>query len=219
MTRRDQPSENPRRKAAFRGFTLVEMVLVLAILGVIVGITWPNLQRFLMDQRISEATEMVRAHLGGTRNKAIDAMLIYEFRYEVGGNRFLVVPHEAYDLEATTAAVDAQGQVATGDQLYRYAGILRDGVKFAVATVDLSDLGIPVIEEVVPIADWQLQGLPAADELAGAKWSNPILFYPDGSANQSALRLEDEFGHQMQITVRGLTGTVSSGSVVEETQL
>ena len=197
--------------------TLVELVLVLTILGVMAGLAWPNLHRFWADQRIKEATEMVRNNLAGTRNKAIDAMLIYEFRYELGGNRFLVVPHEAYQLETNT--VDAQGQLTGGDQLYRFAGTLRKGVVFTVTTTDLSDLGIPVVEEVVPIAEWQLQGLPAADELGGLKWSKPILFYPDGSAATSALRIEDDAGQQMEITVRGLTGAVSATPVVEETRL
>lgn len=197
--------------------TLVEMLLVLTILGVMAGIAWPNLHRFWAEQKIQEATEMVRAHLAGTRNKAIDAVLIYEFRYEIGGNRFMVVPHEAYQLES--AAVDAQGQLTSGDQLYRFAGTLRKGVVFSVTTNDLSDLGIPVIEEVVPVAEWQLQGLPDAGELAGLNWSSPILFYPDGSAAQSVLRIEDEAGQEMELKVRGLTGAVSATPVVEANRL
>ena len=158
-----------QRQTSRRGMTLVEMILVLTILGIMAGVSIPNLQRLWADQKIKEATEMVRMNLAGTRNKAIDAVLIYEFRYELGGNHFLVVPHEPDQMQS--AAVDAQGQLASGDMLYRYAGTLRKGVQFAVATVDLSDLGIPVVEEIVPLADWQIQGLPMAEELTGLKWS------------------------------------------------
>jgi hypothetical protein len=195
---------------------MVEMLLVLTILGVMAAISWPNLHRFMVDQKLKEATEMVRTQLAGTRNKAIDAVLIYEFRYETDGNRFLVIPHESYQIP--TAVVDAQGQLSSGDQMYRAAGILRNGVVFAPA-VDMSSLGIPVIEVSVPVDDWQLEGLPGADELSGLKWSNPILFYPDGSAAESVLRLQDEVGQLMEISIRGLTAAVSATPVTEETQL
>lgn len=198
----------------------MEMLLVLAILGVMAAISYPSLHRFMVDQKIQEATEMVRTHLAGTRNKAIDAVLVYEFRYEPGGNRFLVIPHEQDQMQSA-APVTTQGQVATGDQLYRFAGMLRPGVMFAVASVDLSDLWIPVVETPVPVADWQIQGLvlPDGSDLGGAKWSDPILFYPDGSADQSMFRLQDESGQVMEITVRGLTAAVSAGVVREEPQL
>jgi prepilin-type N-terminal cleavage/methylation domain-containing protein len=216
---RQTSSRVHRRDTLRQGITLVEMLLVLAILGVMAAISYPNLQRFMSDQKIKEATEMVRKHLAGTRNKAIDAVLIYEFRYEPGGNRFLVIPHEQD--QAPTSTVNPQGQVASGDGLYRFAGVLRPGVQFAVPKVELTDLGIPVVETPVPVADWQIQGLmlPDGGELGGAKWSDPILFYPDGSAAQSMFRLEDEAGKIMEITVRGLTGSVSAGPVAEEVQL
>ena len=138
---------------------MVEMLLVLAILGAMAAITFPNLQRVWADHKIKEAGELVRSQLAGTRNRAIDAMLIYEFRYELGGNRFLIIPHEA-DQTATQNS-ESQRQQTAGDPLFRAAGEMRPGVQFA-ATVhkELSDLGIPVIEQTMPVADWQLQGLP-----------------------------------------------------------
>ncbi len=217
MTKHPQPSPNRGREAARSGFTLVELLLVLTILGVLAGITLPNLHRFWEDQKLKEATEMVRSKLAGTRNKAIDAVLIYEFRYELGGNRFIVIPHETY--QVPTSGPSAQGQQTTGDALFRMAGILRDGVLFTATVVDTTSLGIPVIETPVPIAEWQLEGLPAASELRGLKWSDPILFYPDGSAVQSVLKIEDSYGQQMEITVRGLTAAVSAAPVQEESRL
>lgn len=213
-------TQSQRRDSYRHGITLVEVLLVLAVLGAMAAISYPNLHRFMSDQKIQEATEMVRTHLAGTRNKAIDAVLIYQFRYEPGGNRFLVIPHEP-DSTQTAGAVDAQGQVSSGDTLYRFAGMLRPGVKFIVPTSGLSELGIPVVETPVPVADWQIQGLvlPDGSNLAGANWSEPILFYPDGSAADSFLRLEDETGHIMELTVRGLTAAVSATPVMDEVQL
>ncbi|MCA9068213.1 MAG: prepilin-type N-terminal cleavage/methylation domain-containing protein [Planctomycetaceae bacterium] len=197
-----------------RALTLVEMMLVLAVLAVIAAITWPGIHRSLINQKMDEATEMVRIHLGRTRNYAIDSVLIYEFRYEPDGNRFVIVPHEPLgDLSGTTN-IDPLGQVSQGspaDQLVRVAGVLRNGVRFtSVVNNDAVELGIPEIKPPpVPLADWQIEGLPNSDELRGVGWSEPMLFYPDGSAQQSVLRLEDQYGQQMEISVRGLTGALS----------
>ena len=156
-----------------------------------------------------------------TRNYAIDSVLIYEFRYEPGGNRFVIVPHEPVEILSEQTNIDPQGQVSLGssaDQLVRVGGTLRAGVQFAVAVNDdAENLGIPVITPPpVPLADWQIQGLPNADELSGVAWSEPMLFYPDGSAQQSILRLEDEYGQSVEISVRGLTGVVSAQRIREE---
>ncbi len=200
------------------GFTLIEMLLVLGVLAVIAAISYPGLQRMWTDHKIQEAAEMVRSNLAGTRNKSIDAVLIYEFRYELGGTHFLVIPHEPDRFESDDPA-DALGQSGNGGELYRAVGELRPDVIFAAVVKDTSSLGIPVIEQEQPIAQWQIAGLPEADQLKGLRWSAPLLFYPDGSAMQSVLRLEDESGQQMELTVRGLTGAVSAARVQKETGL
>ncbi len=194
---------------------MVEMLLVLAILGALAAVTFPNLQRLWADHKIQEAGQMVRSQLAGTRNRAIDAMLIYEFRYELGGNRFLVIPHEAVQTVAQTS--NSTGQTSAGNPLFRVVGEMRPGVTFAETThKELANLGIPVVEQTMPVADWQLEGLPDKDKLGGLKWSEPILFFPDGSASQSVLRIEDESGQVMELTVRGLTGAVSATVTQQE---
>lgn len=216
--RNSSPSKCPHAR---RALTLVEMLLVLGVLAVMAAITWPGLQRAWVKQSLDEATEMVRIHLARTRNYAIDSVLIYEFRYEPGGNRFVVVPHEPVEILSEQTNIDPQGQVSEGssaDQLIRMGGILPDGVRFAeVINEEAVKLGQPEIKPPpVPIADWQLQGLPNADELSGVAWSEPMLFYPDGSAQQAVLRVEDEYEQRVEISVRGLTGAVSTRQIEEE---
>lgn len=227
------PASKPlRSRPPRRGLTLVEMLLVLTILVVIAAISWPGLQRAWVDHKIKEATEMVRTNLAKTRNIAVDAVLIYEFRYEPGGNRFLIVPHEPNGFLSEQGAqtqsdpqgqvnsqergANSQGEAVGSDQLTRIAGMVREGVRFTTVVEDTASLGIPEIEQSVPVADWQLEGLPMADELNGVTWSEPILFFPDGSAQQSRLRLEDESGQLMELSVRGLTGAVTATPIREE---
>jgi hypothetical protein len=46
-----------------------------------------------------------------------------------------------------------------------------------------------------------------------AVWSEPILFYPDGTATSARLVLKNEHGRSIELTLRGLTGVVSIGTV------
>lgn len=210
------------RRTPRPGFTLVEMMLVLAVLGVIAAITWPGLHRVWSDHKIQEATEMVRTNLAKTRNLAVDSVLIYEFRYEPGGNHFLVVPHEPSDFLSDESNVDPQGQAVqanASDQLTRIAGVLREGVQFTSVTEESASLGIPEAEQYSPVAEWQLDGLSMAEELKDVNWSEAILFYPDGSAQQGYLRVKDQYGQVMELSVRGLTGAVTATRLQEDVEL
>ena len=217
-----QQLKSSQSRTPRRGLTLVEMLLVLAILGIIAAITWPGLSRVWADHKIQEATEMVRTNLAKTRNLAVDSVLIYEFRYEPGGNHFLVVPHEPSDFLSDDSNIDPQGQAVqanASDKLVRIAGVLREGVQFTSITEESAKLGIPEIEQYSPVAEWQLEGLPVVDELKEVNWSEAILFYPDGSAQAGRVRLTDEWGQVMELSVRGLTGAVTAMPLREDVEL
>ena len=95
---RDLP-HNARR----RGYTLLELMLVLGILLILAGIAWPAVQGMYQRHRLQTAAEDVRAHLAGTRLRAIDSDTVYQFVYEPGGQAYSVQPYEASALPTTSA--------------------------------------------------------------------------------------------------------------------
>lgn len=175
------------------GFTLLEMVLALAVLAAVAAITWPAVQRVYADHAVKQAAERIRVELATARVKAIDSGLAYQFRYEPGGRRFVLMPYE-------------QEMSESGSDLpYKESGFLEQGLAFYPPDALLSGT------EEVP-ADW-FQGLPDAQELAGASWSLPLLFFPDGTAQDSGLIVADQKGHVVPIALRGLTGSPTVGPV------
>ena len=48
----------------------------------------------------------------------------------------------------------------------------------------------------------------------GTTWSAPVFFFPDGTASTAAVLLKNETNRCLEIRQRGLTGTVSIGSIV-----
>jgi prepilin-type N-terminal cleavage/methylation domain-containing protein len=53
----------------------------------------------------------------------------------------------------------------------------------------------------------------AEDELSGANWSEPVLFYPTGRSDQAEFLLRDPDGYTVIVTLRGVTGAVTIGRV------
>jgi len=48
---------------------------------------------------------------------------------------------------------------------------------------------------------------------AEAGWSQPILFYPDGTTSDARLTVANEQGRYIDVTLRGLTGVVKVSDV------
>lgn len=191
------------------GYTLMELLLAMGVLVAVAGIVWPLAQGQFQRYRLKSEVENVRARFASTRIRAIDSGLIYQFLYEPGGQNFIIVPFEGIETEAEQ--VDAGGS-----SLYRFAGSLSENVMFetpedvAAASENLTDLGV--------ISDDLISGLPGSLELSSVSWSQPILFYPDGTAVSAAFNVADENQQFVRVSVRELTGSVSVDAIRRETR-
>ncbi|WP_166827070.1 prepilin-type N-terminal cleavage/methylation domain-containing protein [Thalassoroseus pseudoceratinae] len=182
-----------------QGFTLVEVLLVLVVLTVLLGLAWPSLDRMFARNAMQSATETLRSDLIRCRLEAIDDELIYEFRYEPSGQKYLVIPHEQ------PLGTDPEAPVSGDDGLKRIAGEMDEAFRFEKQ----SDVAFTVDQQFPSPAEWQLAGLPLAMEWSSVGWSQPILFYPNGSAMSSQFEIHHEDGEIMRVSIRDLTGAVS----------
>ena len=63
--------ESPGARRAHRGVTLVELVLVLAIMGLLAGLTAPRMTQWLDDWRLRVAAERIAQTLRAARSRAV----------------------------------------------------------------------------------------------------------------------------------------------------
>ena len=91
-----------------RGFTLIEVLLVLAILVVVAAAATPALRGVLRDAALKNAAETVRIHWTRAHVKAMKTGRIQVFRFEQDGTRFTVQPWAAAD-DQIEAAPSVQG--------------------------------------------------------------------------------------------------------------
>lgn len=175
------------------GYTLFELLLVLAILVVIALLTLPNVGRIYESYRLKQATAKVKTNLAAARIHAIDAGVPYAVRFEPGGTNY-VISCEASTIEQSENA--ERGNVAN----WRFSEKLPAGFRFEAAD------GSP--SRLTRLRAEQFAGFERAKDLALVSWSQPFWFYPDGTADDRILEVADA-QQSMRIVVRGLTGDVS----------
>lgn len=204
-------NRSPRTCFARPGFTLMEMLLVLAILAVIGAMAWPSIRNLLEAETIRQAAGQVRNCWGKARVLAMKTGRIYAFQYKPGSVEYrLQVWYAADDqLEAS----DGSGPVVTpsgigGQNLPQAAGEgeqrLPEGISFSAGQTS-DTRGAQVAAEKMSKA--------SGEELS---WSSPIFFYPDGTASAAEVVLAGQDNRLMQLDLRGLTGIARVGPVDEE---
>lgn len=193
------------RSAHHSGFTLMEMLIVIALLVAITTAVAPNLIERLRDSQVHRGADSVREVLSEARMYAIDSGIDYQFRYEIDGQFFVVLPTELEPTISNSLTADA-----ASSEYMRLSGELQD-------TLFLRSLPDAENSAARLESKW-FGGLPDAGVLSQKTWSAPIYFHIDGSATDHTFRVMDDAGRTAELKVRGLTGAVRMSPVFTESQ-
>jgi hypothetical protein len=194
------------RRNRRRAFTLMEILLTTCLLVILAALAWPALDKPFAGQRLRKAADRIRAEWCSVRVEAMESGQTYLFRYTANDNRFRVECYSATETEEDPVFGDVLGQSAGG---LGYSGAPRapiddtlpEGVTF-VASETATDTRATMIAS-------EAGQLSATD----ADWSEPILFYPDGTTSTARLVLKNEHDRYIELLLRGLTGMVNIGEV------
>lgn len=182
------------------GFTLLEILLVLGVISVMIGIAVPQVLRLYSGMTLDDATANLRIELTGLRHLAIDSGTTIQFRYEHQGGQYMTAPYDAVaeDSEVYESSIQEE---------------LPEGLLF-----DYSERpsNYPAELEFDELNETQLAAFPSARLTQQVKWAPPILFYPDGTATDARFVISNEEGSRYEISVRDLTGAVSTEKVVDD---
>ncbi len=169
------------------GFTLVELLLVLALLVVIAGFTVAALDGTLLQSKLRKGVEQVRTAWSEARLQSVSGGERLAFTCLVGGRDFrltscndLIVPQGGN--QAAPAAVQQLPE-----------GVVFQSVEARPSTVTAS------AAQVMPTAAGQ--------------WSAPVVFCPNGTSYDAHVVLESSTGRRTQLALRGLTCTAESSDV------
>ncbi len=199
----------PAQPKATSGFSLLELTLVLALLVVLTAIAWPALERPLAADRLQRGADKVRSEWTRTRVRAMTSGSPHVFRYQPLTNQYRV-------------------EIWSGAESQLEAGSVSDfGIPLepAVVAEGLGTKGLP--EGVLFDANQMMQDMramfvgadAAAPQNGEAAWSDPIYFYPDGTATTARLLVKNEHDLYIVLDLRGLTGVTTVSGVLTADEL
>lgn len=202
-----------RHKIARSGFTLVELILVLAVMVAAAAIAIPALIGPLEGQRVRKAADQVRAAFNRARVQAMRTGQTHLFRFQVGSNLYVIEPLPAGDtyLEASAEVLAAMTSLApgAGGAMAKQGAVSADDFtitgearpeEIAEGTMFVSVANLVDLRSARVLEQLQMSGA-AAQQL-----SEPILFYPDGTSTTTQLVLVNNQQQFVVVRLRGLTG-------------
>ncbi|HEY3968595.1 MAG TPA: hypothetical protein VGM05_28865 [Planctomycetaceae bacterium] len=178
------------------GFTLFEILVVLIVMVMVVGIAWPSIAVIQAEYQLRQGGQLVQAKLAWARLNAIESGFVYQFCFEPGGQRFVVLPFEQHALFAQASPGTRAPQKAGG--------------KLPSAKAHFDAAASPA-SHAIP-AEW-LTGMADAGTYSGVTCAAPILFHPDGSASAATIQIVDKKSRTVTISVRPLTGAVTVSKI------
>ena len=194
-----------------RGITLLEMMIVLALLVIVAGLSMPAFVGTIRTQRLRSAAESVRTEWMRAHIQAMKTGRIHVYRFQNGDRGFEIIPWVAPDdaLESSSMAdaqplsiamATASGTSASGVELDDGPG-LPEGVIFVGGDSQADSRALSVEQAI--------SGSAGTD----GQWGPPILFYPDGSASDAYVIVANDRQQAVRIELRGLTGLAKVGDI------
>jgi type IV fimbrial biogenesis protein FimT len=172
-----------------RGFTILEVMLVVAILVILSAIVFPAIENMYSDMKLQAGADNLKARLAEARGRAIAEQRPYRFAVKPNTSNYRLAP-DAADQWGETAAVP---EPPTDD-----------------------GLSVPplVLEETLP-SNILFQFDAASDNnQSSGGWTQVVTFQPDGSCKDDrTIRLELENCRPIEIQIRQLTGAVTAKAV------
>ena len=171
-------------------FTLIELILVLGVIVMIFSLAIPLATRAIGSHSLRQSADRVRIAMGEARVEAIKTGQVQALFLQVGSNWFNVAPFSQIAAQQGLAA--RQNQL-NADQ----------------SPIDIRENQLPT--GVLFASGVTFDDSRAADTYQRSGASNnsviqPILFYPDGTAQDARVYLQDKQFNTTSVELRGLTG-------------
>ncbi|HEY1381191.1 MAG TPA: GspH/FimT family pseudopilin [Gemmataceae bacterium] len=167
-----------------RGFTLLEVLLVVAVIVILAAMAYPSIEAMYGDVRLSAAADQVRARWADARTKAIEEGRPYRFATQPDG-QFRIAP----DAADFWSGGGGSGASESND----------------------ADTPPLVVEESLPKGiGFSDETNNSGDNSDGGPWTTVLKFLPDGTASaDKTITLQAEGYRSVQLRVRALTGAVT----------
>ncbi|MDB4749355.1 type II secretion system GspH family protein [Rubripirellula sp.] len=193
-------------------FTLLELLLVIAILAALATMTMPKWGMLLNDRRLARAGDQVRGSVARLRVEAMRSGRVIMLEGMLEGTTLRAKPF--YSASDATEAIDQTGsgsELLTGADQASAVVIEQD--EAAIETIELPDeIVVKSVSVVSAARAMEIEQLTVSDQ--GQGWSRPVLFYPDGSTSTALISLSHPTMGRVVVKIRGITGDATVSGVL-----
>jgi prepilin-type N-terminal cleavage/methylation domain-containing protein len=198
----------PQRRSAF---TLLEMLLVLAILTVLGSIAIPQVAWLLGDRRIVRGAKLIREELMLARIDSMRQGRILMLDAMLESNALRIQPYRS--LSDSVNAIDqtgTQSAMLSGAEQGQFVPVIQDEADIRQLELP-DDVTVKSVAVVSAARAMEIQQATLSQQAEG--YSQPILFYPDGTTSTAAVVLSHPVHGQITVKMRGITGDVTISDV------
>lgn len=200
-------SSGPVRSRA--GFTLWEMLLVVVLLLMVASVAWPAISRLFAQDRLQDSLSLVQLKFNAARIRALEEQIPYQFCYEPGGRRFVIVPARfAGGNDSPSSQNPSKIPWVAAEELpeeFHIESRTPTSVVQTAANIQTAEAAGP---QTIDFPEEWFAEVDRPERFRGVTWSPPILIQPDGSATAAEFVLVDESEQEHRFLVRSITGTL-----------
>ncbi len=187
------------------GFTLIEIMIVLALIAIVSSIAMPSLRGFAASTRLKSTAQAIRDMLNFARDMAITERTSYLVVFDLTTNRYWLASSETFNLAAPSTPVTTNSV----------------GVQSAQP---ITDQGTTALQGTPPSRTNAILGIPQkpghnvslarmitnhnSQTLQIDSGVDYVYFSPTGSSEDAVLYFQDQRGHVMSVTVENATGRI-----------
>lgn len=177
-------------------------MIALAIIVAITSLAAPAVARAWERYRVKIAGDQLRAEFTHAHVEAMRTGQIQVLRFELGGSSYYLQPWMAGDEAINVSLEEAFEQNTPQYQAEPVEEMkLPADVTFEFAQARFDTRAMEIEEET------------SQQQTALTQWSQPILFYPDGTSSQAKITVANLRGEAVQVTLRKLTGLATVGEL------
>lgn len=192
-------------------FTLLELLLTLAVISAIAAVTIPQVGWLLGDRRLVRSADQLRVEMTRLRLKAMRGGQVMILEGMLDGGNLRARPYFS-PADATESGTGSGGPSAllSGAKQAAVAPVIQD--ESQVETIELpDDVTVEAVAVVSAARAAEIEQNTMAEQTQG--WSRPVLFYTDGTTSTAAVTLRHESMGSIVVKLRGITGDAMVGEI------
>lgn len=195
-----------------KGFTLLELVLALAVLAILSAIVLPPFVFLLSDRRLNRSADQLRVEIAKTRLDAMRGGRVLVLSGTIGSTTLDVVPFFTASDATESSETNGPSALLNGAEQAIITPTAPSDPSAYTRTITLPEtITVAGLEAVASTRTMVLanesSGMNTGNE--GISTSQSIFFYPDGSMSDGLIRLAAPDGEQVAIAIRGVTGATT----------